>query len=447
MQTSKTGKRIAVILITLLVFAAGLAVFKYVLTGVDINRQFNERLEEIKDAGENVDMVFVGGSRTYRSFDPDIFDEELGLNNSTNIGTPSQRPVLSYYLLEQMLDDFNPKYVVIGVSYNGLLYEQTPHTVMFALDRLNLRNKIRCVTDHFGINKGILTMTGKSEYEANLSAGRIKHNFLYQIRYGGEPTVTEGPGAKTNGYLGAAEKMPLGGISYGYDKKPSANGLHEMDPKAYEYFDKMVQLCKSRGVDVILMSGMCSLMNIYKVKDYQQYPDFYAEYAEKNGIDYYNLNYIKDRDEIFTDDMFVDYLHLNYYGGQEVSKIFARILKDREEGKDVSHYFYKNLDELKQHVHRIPGGASKVEQDGNVLKVYAKCVHNDDVTPQYRVLVSSDPEADSNSSFREIAGWREDAEFDISTEDLAVAGTFRVEMRIGEGDENVAFSLSKYMIK
>ena len=444
MPTSNKKNRIIVVLVTVLVVIAGIALFKFALTNPTINRQFNKRIESIKAAGENVDMLFVGGSRTYRSFDPEIFDETLGLSNSTNMGTPSQRPVLSYYLLEDMLEDFTPEYVVLGVSYNGLLYEQTPHTVMFALDRLSIKNRIRCVVDHFGINKGLLTMTGKSEYKDNFTIGSIKSNVYNKIKYGGTETVTEGPGARTNGYLGAPEKMPIGGINYRYGKTPSANGLQYMDPKAYEYFDKSVQLCKSKGIKVILVSGTCSLMNIFKVLDYQQYPDYYNEYAEKNGIEYYNLNYLKNREQDYTDDMFVDYLHLNYYGSQKVSKTFAQIIKDREEGKDVSHYFYKNLGELRQDVHRIPGCAVKVTVYGNTVNVYGDCVCNPWVTPEYRVLVSNKTASGEYGKFKQVAGWTTDRNFAIAASKLPAAGTIKLEVRTGAGDTNVAYSVKKY---
>ena len=47
---------------------------------------------------EPIDLAFIGGSITYKSFVPEIWDEALGLH-SFNFGSSAQTPDASYYLL------------------------------------------------------------------------------------------------------------------------------------------------------------------------------------------------------------------------------------------------------------------------------------------------------------------------------------------------------------
>lgn len=55
----------------------------------------------------------------------------------------------------------------------------------------------------------------------------------------------------------------------------------------------------------------------YESAGYQDAVDFYNNYAEENGIVYYNLNYLKGREEIFPDSVMHDDNHLNGEGWQQ----------------------------------------------------------------------------------------------------------------------------------
>ena len=72
-----------------------------------------QRFREIEKTG-NVDIVFLGFSHVYRGFDPRIFLKH-GLT-SFNMGSSSQTPLNSYFLLKRYLDRLKPKLVVFEVS-------------------------------------------------------------------------------------------------------------------------------------------------------------------------------------------------------------------------------------------------------------------------------------------------------------------------------------------
>ena len=68
------------------------------------------RFRELQTVSD-VDIIFIGSSHCYRGFDPRIF-ERLGLK-TFNMGSTSQTPLNSYYLIRDKLDQLKPKLVII----------------------------------------------------------------------------------------------------------------------------------------------------------------------------------------------------------------------------------------------------------------------------------------------------------------------------------------------
>lgn len=75
------------------------------------------RFREIEEL-RGVDILFLGSSRCYYSFAPSVF-ERLGLK-TFNLGSPSQTPLNTRYLLDQYYDRLNPKLVVFEINLHIL---------------------------------------------------------------------------------------------------------------------------------------------------------------------------------------------------------------------------------------------------------------------------------------------------------------------------------------
>jgi len=71
------------------------------------------RLNEASEY-KNVDVLFLGSSHTYRGFDVRIF-EEYGLK-TFNLGSSSQTPINTRYLLKTYLSSLNPKLIIYALS-------------------------------------------------------------------------------------------------------------------------------------------------------------------------------------------------------------------------------------------------------------------------------------------------------------------------------------------
>jgi hypothetical protein len=75
------------------------------------------RFREIEQY-RNIDVLFLGSSRCYYSFAPHVF-ERLGLT-TFNMGSPSQTPLNTRYLLDHYYEHLNPKLVVAEVNLHIL---------------------------------------------------------------------------------------------------------------------------------------------------------------------------------------------------------------------------------------------------------------------------------------------------------------------------------------
>lgn len=74
--------------------------------------QTYSRLKEVKEYSE-VDVLFLGSSHTYRSFDTRIFEQDS--ISSFNLGSNAQTPLQTEVLLKRYLKKLNPKLVVFEV--------------------------------------------------------------------------------------------------------------------------------------------------------------------------------------------------------------------------------------------------------------------------------------------------------------------------------------------
>jgi len=111
---------------------------------------------------------------------------------------------------------------------------------------------------------------------------------------------------------------------------------------SYKYLDMMVELCKDNGIELILIKAP----TIYPVW-YDQWDQQMIQYAQDNGLKYYNLLEQSDEAGIdFQTDTYDAGLHLNVYGAEKLSIYFGNILKT-EFGLTDRHG-EGNLDEIWQ---------------------------------------------------------------------------------------------------
>ena len=349
------------------------------------NAFFTRDIRELEKSGTNADVVFIGTSRTQRTFAPEVFEDEWGLNCVINAGSSAQPISGTYYLLKDLIERMHPDRVYIGITIDRLNQgEDGLKWRLSALDRLSPKNKLLMVLNCFSPKEAVYFFK-TYRYNDQFSLEQIKTNLAEKAEFRQTGSIAgkdlldhyAGKGFFCNYTSGA---LPIEGkCSFSAD---------DISPDKLKWLDACVELCKKNNIDVALVTGITSVMRMYLCEGYQEANDYYKNYAGKNGIKYYNLNYMKDRETLIPDEFMLDYKHCNGNGALVASRFFADVIKKEEAGEDISRYFYANLDEFKKSVKRIVAVDAEIQPDEereNTLHISITSLQNDDVLPLYRV--------------------------------------------------------------
>jgi len=241
-----------------------------------------ERLKEAKTIG-NIDILFIGSSHCYRGFDPRIF-ESYGLK-TFNLGSSSQSPIQTYYLLKKYLSNLKPKLIIYEV-YPGPF---TGDGIESALDIIS--------NDENDLN--YLKMA------ISLNHVKVYNTLFYSIfknilkNFPDEQTKN-----KYDNYIGFGY-VERKNCFYSDDSELQEKNL-ELNEKQKSYFIKTINLLKQNNIKYLLIEVPVT-------------KDFYSKYRKKEDFDSWISNYGEHIDfnklTILNDSLdFYDANHLNQSG-------------------------------------------------------------------------------------------------------------------------------------
>ena len=212
------------------------------------------------------DVIFIGDCEVYENFSPITLWEEYGITSYIR-GSAQQLIWQSYYLLEETLKYEKPKVVVFNVL--AMKYD-TPQKE--AYNRMTLDGMRWSMSKARDIRA---SMTEEEQF-----------------------------------------------IEYVFPKQKTL-GNYQLGSTAYEYLDKITNLCRENGIQLILIKAPSVYPSWYDQWDQQM-----EEYAKKNQIRY--INFLNLQEEIgldFETDTYDGGLHLNLSGAQKLSQYFGQILR------------------------------------------------------------------------------------------------------------------------
>lgn len=388
---NKTFKRIMSSIVLILMLVGSYRIITENLSNYTYGYNFQQDIKKIKENGEEVDIVFVGASRVYRSMDPAIFEDKLGVKNVLVASTAFQPISGSYYYIKQLIREIEPKKIILDVTWDRMLNEKQTQASLVVYDRLSGFNKLDYALHCFD-KSDRRYLLGPCRYRDNLTIYKaVKAEKSNLEKYGYDP---ENPGAdlyKYKGFVDSVGNNTTGSITYNSDDEFSySNSLIILRNK--EYLDKCIEICKESGVDIELVTGPCSVSYMYYVEGYDDAVNWYKEYSEEKNIKYWNLNYLRGREDFLPDECMADYTHTTGEGAEVISNIYADLLLKESMGEDISSYFYENFNEFKKDVHRIVALETRLEfsqtpnEDGSVeANVTLSSLHNDDAKASYKI--------------------------------------------------------------
>ncbi len=280
---------------------------------------------------DSLDMVFIGSSHSYCTFDPANFE-----GKSFQMGTPLQHPDTSYYSLLEVLDYQSPKTVVVEVYWDMLDddFELKQATSLFEV----MKNEER-IEDYI---EKVFPDGDKVKYENDVirfqqdffayGATRLENKIqnVFGVTKDALPS-SNGEGVEyylADGYVYCDIIIP----ESEFDK---TNQFKNLDGRDWEFsevqkkwLEKIVEKCNEESINLIFVTAPVANVSMGYIKNYDEIHAKVAAFAEENGVPYIDYNVINMEESLLTHDNFRDDAHLNDSGVKIVDAHFADFLKD-----------------------------------------------------------------------------------------------------------------------
>ena len=247
-----------------------------VLEPITYSTYFNHDIATIEESENGADVIFMGASRVYRTFVPQIFEDYWNVDCVINAGSSSQPICGTYYQLKDLIEKVHPDKVYIGVTFDWLTSNEDNNNIMGRLivtDRLSLKNKILMGLNCFSLKEKVFLLDtyrfkkrfNKKTIESNLKAIRkLKASNYYSYSKKREYYADTGFVYNYDTYVTGT--IPIKGAANFSEELIKEDNLH--------YLDLCIELCKKNNIEVNLVSGVTSVMRMYYIDGYQPAVDF-----------------------------------------------------------------------------------------------------------------------------------------------------------------------------
>lgn len=263
------------------------------------------------------EVIILGDCEVYANFSPLEMYKNNGIKSYVR-GSSQQMLWQSYYILKETLKYETPKLVVLSV---GALRNGT--------DKINEAYN-RLAIDNMKWSKEKVDII-----KASMSADETFISYVLPIlRY--HERITSLKKEDVN-YLISNKTVSYNGFIINKDIKPVGNlpikkrlPSYKFDDTNIEYLNKIIELCKERNIEVLLVKAP-SLYPYW----YDEHEEYVKKYAEDNNIEYLNLlDYIDEMEIDYSKDTYDGGLHLNLSGAIKNSNFFGDYL--------INHYDLTN---------------------------------------------------------------------------------------------------------
>lgn len=287
--------------------------------------------EYYAEENKDFDIIFIGDCEVYSNFSPKLLWEEYGYNSYIR-GSAEQYIWQSYYLLEDTLRYDTPDVVVFNIQ--SLQFDESQNE---AYNRMTLEGM------EWSSSKVNAILASMTEDESFL-------DYVFPIlRY--HSRITELTAADFK-YMFTTEQVTHNGYYMRVDVYPATDvpegnilGDYSFGENAWKYLDMMTELCRENDIQLILIKAP----SLYPAW-YDEWEVQVEEYAEENGLLYYNfLECIDDIGLDYSTDTYDGGQHLNLSGAEKLTEYFGEILsevtdlEDRRDEEELSSVWEKKI--------------------------------------------------------------------------------------------------------
>ena len=257
------------------------------------------------------DVIFLGDCEVYTNFSTIALWEEFGITSYIR-GSPQQLVWQSYYILEDTLRRETPKVVIFNVLAMQYNEPQSEAYNRLTLDGMRLSSsKINAISASRTEDEGLLSyLLPFFRYK-----GRWRELSTEDFRF-----FLRSPRVSINGFIVRSDVMQAGFIP-----DPLRRANYRFGEKAYYYLERMVQITRESGSDLILVKAPSLYPHWHEEWDSQM-----VDFAEQNDLLY--INFLEHKEDIgldFSTDTFNAGVSLNVFGAERLARFIGDILHEQ----------------------------------------------------------------------------------------------------------------------
>lgn len=289
-----------------------------------------------KGLSGTLDTLIIGSSHGFRAFVPQVLDAALG-TSSYNLCCPMMTMRGRYDLLKKEIARNPIHTVIMELSYNALTRDRAvdgPEGEIYLLGRLDsITERISC----------FFRAIEPQEYT------QVLHDTFLRSKTAWSKLLS---GAKTEPQLKAGRGFlpePSNDMTIPYaqaftmwfDNTVSERYRAENE----EYLDKCIRLCQDNNIRVILVVTPLADQMLLGYSNLETIRQHELAIAEKHGIEFYDFNLIRSREDYPAATAFFDELHLSESGAKTFTRSFAELLQKADAKENIDCLFYENYEQ------------------------------------------------------------------------------------------------------
>ena len=359
MKTSDINKKMNKIIVFLakvvLVICIALAtcgLFNFMLVAPIQTSVLGTIMADVESQNENIDVMLLGSSRTYRGIDAPYLTETLD-ENVFNIASNSVTYISLYHLLVELCKTNVPDKIFLEVSSVNFKRDTgTEDSYIYQiLTGQNQKDYQEAISYDYKENLGIFEFVN---YLNNFANGKFTENITYKLNpdksigsaLNNDKSFYEGHGYSYAEATAEGKEMVLlnSYLTDGdmWDEK-------DINEKALSYFFKIMDYCQDRNIEIVLYSLPYPKVIIEKYYDeFVSFDNSLKSFIENySGIEFLDFSKIKQEYMELNIDYFYNANHCNGKGAEVLSPIFREIYSELENGSySYDKWFYRSYSDL-----------------------------------------------------------------------------------------------------
>lgn len=304
------------------------------LTIDDANMESRVVINEMYEQQENIDILILGSSHAYHSFDPYILSAGLGKNVFV-AGTSAQELDGSLILLQEADKKNEIEKVVLELYYSMAMepkYKERTELTSTYLIADYLRNPLLKT-------KYLLNASGNEHYGNGFFPARRNWDNLLEfdkvttildkkltleyMNYTFQKDSSISYAGK--GYFPVDEKIEEGCFVYPYHT-PAINAENISEDWVNSLYE-IIEYCKQQDIELTLVSTPIQTAILQDMGNYDVYVSYVNNLIQGRGIEYYDFNLIKAEYFPVSTELFYDDDHINKDGAEIFTYLLGELIK------------------------------------------------------------------------------------------------------------------------